>query len=84
MGGACKTVVTARTRYGCAMFMECCQLLYVNMFPLRLYGAAYKSYITPTTLHGCETWCPDRMRYGKFVKDREIYGESNLWITAQR
>ena len=27
---------------------------------------------------------PERKKYGNFAKDRDIYGESNVWSTAQR
>ena len=37
--------MTTRTRCGWAMFGECGELLDEKMFPLKLKGAAYKSYI---------------------------------------
>ena len=32
-------------------------LLYVRIFPLRLKGAVYKSYVWPAILYGGEAWC---------------------------
>ena len=49
--------VTARTKCGWDKFMECGELLYSKIFPLRLKGAVYESYIRPVILYGSNAWC---------------------------
>ena len=49
-GGGCEAAVTARTRCGWVKFMEFSELLYGRIFPLRLKGVVYKSYVRPATL----------------------------------
>ena len=49
--------VTARTRCGLVKFRECGELLYSRIFPLRLKGAVYESYVRPVILYGSEAWC---------------------------
>ena len=53
-GAECEAGTTARTRCGWLKSMECGELQYFRRFPLRLKGAAYKSYIRPAILHGSE------------------------------
>ena len=63
-GGGCEAAVTARTRYGWVKFREYGELLYGKMFPLRLKGAVYKSYVRPAILHGSEAWCQKESEMG--------------------
>ena len=56
-GGGCEAVVTARTRCGWVKFRECSDLLHDRRFPLKLKGAAYKSYVKPAILYGSKAWC---------------------------
>ena len=56
-GGGCVSAVTARTRYGWDMLMECGEFLYGWRCPLRLNWSVYGSYIRPAILHGSEAWC---------------------------
>ena len=51
-GGGCEAAVTARTRCGWVMFMECSELLYD-----RLNVAVYGSYVRSAILYGSEAWC---------------------------
>ena len=55
--GGCEAAVTAITRCGWVKFRECGELLYGRMFPLKLKGGVYKSYIRPAILYGSEAWC---------------------------
>ena len=59
----CEAVVIARTRCGWVKFRECVELLYDRMFPLRLKGAVYESYIRKAILYGSEAW---------YLKESEI------------
>ena len=56
-GGGCEAAVTASRRCGWVKFRVCSELLYVRRFPLRLYGAVYKSYVWPAILCGSKAWC---------------------------
>ena len=56
-GGGCEAAVTARTRCGWFKLMECGALLYGRIFPLKLKGAVFKSYVRPALLYGSESWC---------------------------
>ena len=49
-GGGCLAAVTARTRCGWVMFLECSELLYGRRFPLRLKGAVCRSCVRPAIL----------------------------------
>ena len=72
-GGGCEAVVTERTRHGWVKSRECGELLYGRMFPLRLKGAVYKSYIRPAILYGSEAWCLKKVRW-------EFYeGQKDPW-----
>ena len=51
----CEAAVTARTRSWLVKFRVCGKLLYV--FPLRLKGAVYESYVRPAMLYGSDSWC---------------------------
>ena len=62
-GGRCEAAVTARTRCGWAKFKECGELLYGRLFPLRLKGAVYESYVGPSMLYGCEAWCLEKVSW---------------------
>ena len=62
-GERCEAAVTARTRCGSVRFRECGELLHGRIFPLRLNGAVYESYIRPAILFGSEAWC---------LKEREM------------
>ena len=62
-GGGCEAAVTGRTRCGWVTFIECGELLDGRIFPLKLKGGVYKSYVRPVILHGSETWC---------IKQREM------------
>ena len=53
----CEAVMIARTRCGCVKFRECGELLYGRMFPLRLKGSVYRSYVRPAMLYGSEALC---------------------------
>ena len=55
-GGGCEAAVTARTRCGWVNFGECGELLSF-IYPLRLIGAVYRSYVGPAILCGSEAWC---------------------------
>ena len=55
-GGGCEAAVIARTRCGWVMFRECDELLCVRMFPLKLKGIVYMSFVRPAILYGCEAW----------------------------
>ena len=55
-GGGCEAAVTARIRCGWVGFRECSELLYGNMFPLRMKGAVYGSYVGPAMLYGSDAW----------------------------
>ena len=83
-GGGCEAAVTAITRCGLVNFRECGELLYGKRFPLRLKGAVYGSYVRQAILYGNEAWRLKESEIWNFTKDREILGESNMWITAQR
>ena len=41
----------AGTKYEWVKFRECDELQYVKMFPLKLKGAAYRSYVKPAILY---------------------------------
>ena len=56
-GGGCKAAVTAGRRCGWVPLRECGELLYGRMFPMKLKGAIYKSYVMPAVLYGSEAWC---------------------------
>ena len=56
-GGGCEVSATVRTRCGWVKARECGELLHGRRFPLKTKGAAYKSYVKPAVLHGCEAWC---------------------------
>ena len=64
--------VTARTRCWWVKFSGCGELLYDRRFPLRLIGAAYKSYVRPAILYGSEVWCLKEI--WKFYK-----GQTDPW-----
>ena len=55
--GGLEAVLTARTRCRWGKFMECGELLYGKICPLRLNGAVYVSYVKPAILYGSEDWC---------------------------
>ena len=55
-GGGCEAAVTAITRCWWAKFREYGELLYGWRFPLKLKGAAHRSYVRPAILHGSEAW----------------------------
>ena len=55
--GGCEAAVTARAICGWVWLRECCELLYRKMFPLKLKGAIYWSYVWPSVLEGSEAWC---------------------------
>ena len=56
-GGGCEAAVTARTRCGLVKFMECSELLFSKIFPLRLKGTVYRSNARLAILCGSEPWC---------------------------
>ena len=56
-GGGCEAAVTTRTRCGWVKFSDFSELLYDRVFPLRLKGAVYGSYVRPAMLCGSEEWC---------------------------
>ena len=37
--------------------MDCCDYLYGRIFPMKLKGAVYESYVGPAMLYGSEAWC---------------------------
>ena len=42
-------------------FTECSELLYGRRLPLKLKGAAYKSYVRPAIVHGIYTVCVNQI-----------------------
>ena len=46
----CEAAVTARTRSWLVN-------VYIYVFPLRLKGAVYESYVRPAMLYGSDSWC---------------------------
>ena len=56
-GGGWEAAVTTRKRCGWDKLRECGELPYRRRLPLKLKGAAYKSYIRPAILHEGEAWC---------------------------
>ena len=50
-GGGCEVDVTARTRCGCVMFLECGELLCGWRFPLRLKSAVYGVMFMVNSVH---------------------------------
>ena len=55
-GEACEAAVTARTRWGWAMFRECGKLLHEKQIPAKLKGSAYHFHVRPAIQHGSEAW----------------------------
>ena len=55
-GGGCEVAVTARRICGCFKFREYGKLLY-GIFPMKLKGAVYKSYVRPAIQYGREVGC---------------------------
>ena len=49
--------MTARTRCGPVKLRECCEFIYVELFPLWLKGAVYESYVRSAILCGSEALC---------------------------
>ena len=49
--GGCDDAVTAKTRCVWAKLMECGELLYEELFPLKVKAAVYKSYVSPAILY---------------------------------
>ena len=50
-GGGYEAVVTVRTRCGWAKHRQYGELLHLRIFPLKLKGAVYKSYVRPAILY---------------------------------
>ena len=71
-GGRCETAVTARTRCGWVTFRECSKIMHSNRFPLKLKGTAYKSYVWPAILHGCEAWCLKESEMGILLRTERL------------
>ena len=49
--------MTDRTWCGWVKFWECGELLCGRIFPLKLKGAVYRSYLRQAILYGSEAWC---------------------------
>ena len=91
-GGGCEAAVTARTRCGWLRLRECGELLY-GRYPIKLKGAANKSYVRPVALYGSEAWClkesemgtlqsteRSMLRCGVQLKDRRISTDMMLML----
>ena len=49
--------MTVRTKCGWVKIRVYSELLYGRMYPLKLKGVVYQSYVRPIILHGSEAWC---------------------------
>ena len=72
-GEAYQAAVTARKRCGQVKIRECGDMKHRRIFPLKLKGAVYKSYVSPAILYGSKAWC---LKDGNCTKNREIHGEA--------
>ena len=63
--------------------LVCGLLLYGKMFPPKLKGTAYQSYVRPAILHGSEVWCFREGEMGIY-EGQEIHAVRNVWSAAQR
>ena len=55
-GGGCEAAVTFSARCGWVRFRNCVELLFEKMFPPKLNGTVYKSYVRPTIQYGNLVW----------------------------